>query len=420
MDSTPIKIIKKNEKVLILNPENSHWVKMSRKIYDKYSVNWSSFSDYLDREFSLFSKNTRKDSIRSVYYSVTGKCNLNCDFCSMSSGSGVSTKNDFSLEEIRQVVIPKIREVDPKTIVITGGEPFVRKDITAILQAFKEVFGKENILLQTNGILLSKQKIQEATQYVGAIEISIENIFDNELTLQKMKQKFNDIVAHGCGLKFSFVINPYTSQYLSEALRLTYEYDAACLLRFVSEVGRAATGNTTMSYTDKIDIYVDMLSFVLEKGLLSDNIAEVFLSSVQAKSECGAYGRTWGIHPDGGIFMCSNFQTDDFKLGNIREAGAKQLINNLNVKKEDENIKSVFLVNRREKCNDCDIQYFCTGPCAAEIIEKEKKEEDIYSDCDLKKLFVNFMLYEFDRVKTKQENLVLLLEYLKKERMIMA
>lgn len=416
-NSTQIKIVKRNGKVLMLNPENSHWVKMSEHVFEKFSADWGFFKEQLNQRFGLFELSDRKQSINNVYFSVTGKCNLNCDFCSMNSGTHVSAKEDLSLEEIRTILIPKIREINPKVIIITGGEPFVRKDIHDIIKAFSDTFGKERILLQTNGLLLRRELIDSFAPYVGAVEISIENIFENEKLLNRMVANFDHIIDNNCGLKFSFVINRQTAPFLERAIALTYKYDAVCLARFVSDVGRAAASPTTMSYVDKIDIYRGMVQYVLEKEYFSDNIINMFFCAVQVKTECGGYGRTWGIHPNGEIRMCSNLHDENFIIGNIREHTPDHIAEQLNLKKQNENIQNLFLVNKRERCNNCGIQYFCTGPCAAEIVEKEKRSEDIYNDCELKMLLVNFMLYHFDSTKSSKENLGAFLHYLNEERL---
>lgn len=418
--NTPIKIVRKNGKVLLLNPENSHWVKMSGHIFDKYSADWGYFSEQLSQRFGLFEPKSKTQSINNVYYSVTGKCNLNCDFCSMKSGTHVSTTEDLSLEEICTVMIPKIREINPKVVIITGGEPFIRKDILDIIKAFSNTFGKERILLQTNGLLLHKKLIHSFTPYVGAVEISIENIFENKKLMKRMINNFDHIVDNACGLKFSFVINQHTAPYLRNAIAMIYKYDAACLIRFVSNVGRAADSPTTMSYAEKIDIYRDMVEYILEQEYFNENISNMFFSTIQIKTECGGYGRTWGIHANGEIRMCSNLHDEDFIIGNIREHTPDQIAEQLSFKKRNESMQTLFLVNKRGRCNNCDIQYFCTGPCAAEIVEKEKQAEDLYDDCQLKSLLVNFMLYHYDRTKSSKENFNTFLYYLNEEIMAQA
>ncbi|MNC46182.1 hypothetical protein D3C75_951880 [compost metagenome] len=173
-----------------------------------------------------------------------------------------------------------------------------------------------------------------------------------------------------------------------------------------------------MSYVDKIDIYRDMVHYVLEKEYFNDNITNMFFCTVQAKTECGGYGRTWGIHANGEIRMCSNLHDENFLVGNIRENTPYQIAEQMNLKKQNVNIQNLFLVNKRERCNCCGIQYFCTGPCAAEIVEKEKRSEDIYDDCELKVLLVNFMLYHFDSTTSSKENLSTFLHYLNEERAV--
>ena len=83
---------------------------------------------FLNKKFGLLEETESvTPQIRSIYYSVTGKCNLNCEFCTMNSGPNVSTKNDFTLQEIQENLIPKLKQLSPRKVIITGGEPLVRK-----------------------------------------------------------------------------------------------------------------------------------------------------------------------------------------------------------------------------------------------------------------------------------------------------
>lgn len=82
-----------------------------------------------------------------VDYQITGRCNMTCNFCAGAQRSS----NDSSLEEITKG-IEKLSLIGVDTIVLTGGEPLLRNDVSQIIKNIKS-FGIK-IYLSTNAILL--------------------------------------------------------------------------------------------------------------------------------------------------------------------------------------------------------------------------------------------------------------------------
>jgi GTP 3',8-cyclase len=86
--------------------------------------------------------------------SVTDRCNLRCTYCMGAEGvTQIPHRDILTYEEILQVVkagaalgISRIR--------LTGGEPLVRKDLTALVHQISRVPGIKDLSLTTNGILL--------------------------------------------------------------------------------------------------------------------------------------------------------------------------------------------------------------------------------------------------------------------------
>lgn len=167
-----------NSKVVLLNAKNGHWVRMRKDKYDMFCCsekNRKVFEELVEKKFGLLGEE-KGQTRKSVYFAVTGRCNLQCEFCTMNSGPYVSTKNDLNIDEIRNVLIPELLKVDPRKIVITGGEPLMRRDILEILDAFCHSFEKQRIVLQTNGLLLNADWVKKLADKIGVLEISIENI----------------------------------------------------------------------------------------------------------------------------------------------------------------------------------------------------------------------------------------------------
>ena len=91
--------------------------------------------------------------IRSIHWSVTGRCNLKCRHCYMSAPD-YKYKDMSTAECIR--IIEQMDAAGVTSVSITGGEPFMRSDIWTILEAFS----KKSIAVShiyTNGMLLTEQ-----------------------------------------------------------------------------------------------------------------------------------------------------------------------------------------------------------------------------------------------------------------------
>ena len=65
----------------------------------------------------------------SVSWNLTQRCNLECAHCYMSAFAGADTRGELTTEECRRV-IDEIAAVNPNVfLILTGGEPLLRKDI---------------------------------------------------------------------------------------------------------------------------------------------------------------------------------------------------------------------------------------------------------------------------------------------------
>ncbi len=101
---------------------------------------------------------TLKDQFgRSIEYlriSVTDRCNFRCVYCMPLEGLDWLPKAEIlSFEEITEVV----RQLAPlglRRLRLTGGEPTIRPDLTALVRMLKAIPEIEDIALSTNGVKL--------------------------------------------------------------------------------------------------------------------------------------------------------------------------------------------------------------------------------------------------------------------------
>lgn len=396
-----------NKKVILLNPYNKCWIRMDEALYESKMVDPDDFMAYLDEKYKLFEDSDEQGSrVESIYYSVTGKCNMKCKFCALNCGPNVSTENDMTIDSIMEMV-KQIKELPVRKVVITGGEPLVRNDILEILKCFAEYIGNDKITLQTNGLLLSHKFIVDVCPYINYLEVSIENFFSNRELLKKMEKIFHTCLKYRVALSFSFVVDKESLQYFGEALNFSEKFNAHFQYRIVSNIGRATENDLSLSDKEIVDLYIKLLDYIIaepEKGL---NYMESLLGNLYPQRSCGAYGKVLAIHPDGEVFMCANLVNEQYSIGNIKKNGVNTVLENLSKKLQDKEIKKVFLVDNAIECRRCKYIYFCNGKCAAETVERFGSEDFCY----LKKKMLEFKLFYIDKKKSKLENIYYMREY---------
>ena len=107
-----------------------------------------------------------KRSPAYVQFYITARCNLACEQCNIIYGD--ADAEEMNLEQIRAVA-QNLAEIGTATVLLIGGEPFVRRDLPEIVQAF--VSAGIHVRLQTNG-LASRERMMACVE-AGAHDISI-------------------------------------------------------------------------------------------------------------------------------------------------------------------------------------------------------------------------------------------------------
>lgn len=413
-------MIEGNKRIILLNKSNWHWARMPKEKYDSAMadpVEKAKMEKCLNEKFGLLEETEYQIlQIRSIYYSVTGKCNLNCEFCTMNSGPNVSTKNDFTLQEIQENLIPKLKKLNPRKVIITGGEPLVRKDANEIIKNFSKAFGKEKIILQSNGLLLTCTQLSMLAEDIGILEVSIENIFENKRLQDRMEKIFACAKKLGIQLTFSFVVDSASRKYLYEAIELCHKYDAALTTRIVAMVGRAIKNNKSdeiLEEKNTLQVQYDIVRYLIKKGYYEDTLTGSYVGTLQPKRSCGAFGNILAIHPDGTTYMCSNFKEKRYSMGNIRFLPIEDICENLYEKTYDENYTEEFFVDRQKMCSNCSMMYFCPGPCTAEAAENREHMEHMEKKCFTTRVMLNYAMFYYDSHKGVEDNLKVLKEYLR-------
>ncbi len=106
----------------------------------------------------------------SVSWNLTQRCNLECAHCYMSAHAGADTRGELDTEECRRVV-DEIARVNPNVfLILTGGEPLLRRDIFEVA-GYASAKGFTTVL-GTNGVLLREREARRMREH-GVLGASI-------------------------------------------------------------------------------------------------------------------------------------------------------------------------------------------------------------------------------------------------------
>jgi AdoMet-dependent heme synthase len=106
----------------------------------------------------------------SVSWNLTQRCNLECAHCYLSAHAGAQTQGELTTPECRRV-IDEIAQINPNVfLILTGGEPLLRRDLWEIAGYAAEK--RFTTVLGTNGVLLREPQARLMREH-GVLGASI-------------------------------------------------------------------------------------------------------------------------------------------------------------------------------------------------------------------------------------------------------
>lgn len=109
-----------------------------------------------------------KKSPYYVQFYINGKCNLKCRQCNIVETN--SRVAEMSLDEI-EVAAKNLKKIGGAIVLLTGGEPFMRKDLPQIVEIFTK--NSLNVRLQTAGTHYATETMLRDCYDAGARDINV-------------------------------------------------------------------------------------------------------------------------------------------------------------------------------------------------------------------------------------------------------
>lgn len=274
-----------------------------------------------------------------VTIELTTQCNLRCKHCSYSFGG--QKYNEISYENIIALARWCSRN-NVKRILITGGEPFCRKDIWKVIKDIRD-FYKGSLEIITNGTLIDKSDVFNIIKYIDRLHISLDgydeksvaairgcNVFERVVTVIKELQanQFKNI-SLSC-------VDTGDQKKIERFNDLTNKLKVKSVVRKLNLKGQA---NKNFRYENS-----DTHQLISEKGTSMKSICNHIYSSLFVNT----YGK---------VFSCAALREMEYNIGIFSaEKGEFEL-----------NIDSMIpIVDTIDECSTCNVRYFCATPCISQ------------------------------------------------------
>jgi molybdenum cofactor biosynthesis protein A len=173
---------------------------------------------------------------------VTDRCNLRCFYCMPEEGlNWLSRKELMTYEEMLQTCTLLVN-MGIEKIRITGGEPFVRKDLMKLLSSLADLPGLNELTLTTNGVLTAPYVSELKKIGIRSVNLSLDTLDANRFftitkrdEFGKVMETLEQLLKHDMEVKINAVVmDGKNTQDISSLVELTKELPVS--VRFIEEM----------------------------------------------------------------------------------------------------------------------------------------------------------------------------------------
>jgi|GEM_PF-1186019 len=311
-----------------------------------------------------------KYSLDNVIFEITGRCNLSCVHC-IEGGSKVY--NELSLEEICKI-IDELQMLGVYRVVLTGGEPFARKDIMEIIEKFSSKAMK--VIIFTNGALINNEMLDKLAGNNILLRFSLDGATAETHDFIRGGGSFEKTIriidkCREKGIEIGIASTIYSKNFdeYKDIVKLAGNLNVRELeLSEIVPFGNAKEYRDLLLSRKQLE---QLRVYNLELGNSNESFARGTGLAKQAEQRkrdavreysCNAGISTCFIGCNGDVYPCTLFKEfDEFCIGNAGIESLFEIWNYGTGLDKFRNLKVSYL----KKCKSCDCFNLCPGGCRA-------------------------------------------------------
>jgi len=275
-----------------------------------------------------------------VRLAVTDRCNLRCFYCMPEEGIDYLPKKHLLTYEEMERLLRVLAGLGIRKVRITGGEPFLRKDLMPFLRRVKAIEGIEEIHITTNGVLTAPFIPELKELDIKSINLSLDSL-DRERffkitrrdELARVMDTFYALLQHNIRVKINAVVmEGQNTQDIIPLAQLTQQYPVS--VRFIEEMPFNGAGNNHPSLTWSFrrileelrvafpDIYkvADTPHATATHYAVPGHLGDIGIIAAYTRTFCGTCNRI-RVTAQGGLKTCL-YGNDVLNIKDILRGGA--------------------------------------------------------------------------------------------------
>lgn len=316
----------------------------------------------------------KNNTLSKVTFEVTQHCNWKCKHCYLAS----KKERELTYDEIRELLL-QMREMGVYSVVFTGGEMFLRKDIMKIIEESRKLYYEVTLL--TNGSLLNEKIIAQLKEmYISEISV----------TMFSMNPKVHDSITGIIGshekLMYNIkLIKKYKLSLEIKTILLKDNYkDYIEIRKFCDENGFNYRVSTHVHEKHNGDNCTKKLHLSNEQmvEVIGDITKIMNLTKREHGSEkyiCTSSHYSIAINAYGDVYPCLNMP---IVVGNVRHDSLKKIWYDSEKMNMFKNMRWKDL----QECNDCNKKNKCFRCSGMSYLESGNFLNKNTMDCEFTKL----------------------------------
>lgn len=354
----------------------------------------SFFKDHNDRD--------NNNNLDLVYLHVTNDCPLNCLGCY----SDDITRNKRSFLDFETIcdVLKQLKNLGLQSLVISGGEPLLRRDIVNIVKYAKEKAKIPYVVILTSGVTLRQPLADELAKYIDELSISIDGYDEENQTFLRDKgifykiQKAIEIAKEASFKKIRVLPTLHKKNYNNTQNYLEYakKHNVGISFSLLTVPPDDYLKDWILDDEDLTELGRSTLSIGENIGIINSNeplsISDYHINVCE---KCGIGDIIISIASDGSIYPCHMCHTNELKIGHVLEDSIAEVINNSRESFAQYGVDDTI----NNKCKSCVHKYFCGGGCRARAFMFSNKLDGEDPYCPMFKQFFKGFKSTIHKVK---------------------
>lgn len=144
---------------------------------------------------------------------VTDRCNLRCAYCMPGEGLDWLPRGELMTYEEMSRICSLFVKMGVEKIRITGGEPFVRKDLLSFLKDISQINGLRQLTITTNGLLTAPLVPELKKIRINSVNLSLDTLDGDRFArithrngLDKVLKTLDTLLSHDIAVKINTVV----------------------------------------------------------------------------------------------------------------------------------------------------------------------------------------------------------------------